>query len=377
MSSKIYINFATRKQLTSIPFVGDKVAKSIIAFRKANFPITPDTIYYIPRINLNEDVLSMIDFSSSLASPPQKHQSAIESDPCYDQLVTDVSHVIESHGSQSSATCVPDHILGDLSQHCNEGTGSVHSTNGDPHVISPQIRSEHRFSQEGDGGVLRTTNYSRYRQSPGGHGYGRRHIDCAEMENTRHAHFEEEEDSNDVQRRRPPQHVQSAGYEDYAGGNIRFCKPSTLPKNLMFDGKANWNLFKTKFLRYAQAARWSNEERRDALCWSVTGKAGEYYSLLMEMNENMSYRKILSEFDKRFRGDELPETLQAKFQSECQEQDEPLRDWADRILTLAAKAYKDLSRVVGSPTCHFEILSGMLRQGSWTACCCGKSEEFF
>ena len=43
-----------------------------------------------------------------------------------------------------------------------------------------------------------------------------------------------------------------------------------------------------------------------------------------------------------FKREELPETLQARFQNECQEEGEALRDWADRILTLAAKAYKDL-----------------------------------
>ena len=40
--------------------------------------------------------------------------------------------------------------------------------------------------------------------------------------------------------------------------------------------------------------------------------------------------------------EELPETLQDHFQNEFQDEDEPLREWADRILTLAAKAYKHL-----------------------------------
>ena len=52
----------------------------------------------------------------------------------------------------------------------------------------------------------------------------------------------------------------------------------------------------------------------------------------------------MSEFEKRFKREELPETLQALFQNECDCQDEGefLRDWADRIFTLAVKACKDL-----------------------------------
>ena len=48
----------------------------------------------------------------------------------------------------------------------------------------------------------------------------------------------------------------------------------------------------------------------------------------------------MSEFEKSFKREELPETLQALFQKECdcKDEGETLRDWADRILTLAAKA---------------------------------------
>ena len=56
----------------------------------------------------------------------------------------------------------------------------------------------------------------------------------------------------------------------------------------------------------------------------------------------MSFQKIMTEFDKRFRGDELPETLQAKFQVESQTSEESLRDWSDRIMVLGVKAYQGL-----------------------------------
>ena len=49
----------------------------------------------------------------------------------------------------------------------------------------------------------------------------------------------------------------------------------------------------------------------------------------------------MSELGKGLKREDLPETLQACVQNECQDEGETLRDWADRILTLAAKAYKD------------------------------------
>ena len=119
-------------------------------------------------------------------------------------------------------------------------------------------------------------------------------------------------------------------------------KPPVLPKNLVFDGKSNWTLFKQKFESYATAAGWTDDKKTDMLIWRLKGKAADFYVLLRNMNEDLSYKHLISEFRKRFKREELPETLQARFQNECQDESETLRDWADRILTLAAKAYKDL-----------------------------------
>ena len=128
-----------------------------------------------------------------------------------------------------------------------------------------------------------------------------------------------------------------------ASRNSADSKPPVLPKNLEFDGKTNWTLFKQKFESYASAAGWNDEKKTDMLIWGLKGKAADFYVLLNNMNEDLTYKHLMSEFGKRFKREELPETLQARFQNECQEEGEALRDWADRILTLAAKAYKDLS----------------------------------
>ena len=60
-------------------------------------------------------------------------------------------------------------------------------------------------------------------------------------------------------------------------------RPPVLPRHLQFDGKSSWNLFKQKFTRYAASSGWSMDDKRDAFCWCVSGKAGDYYSLLMQL----------------------------------------------------------------------------------------------
>ena len=121
---------------------------------------------------------------------------------------------------------------------------------------------------------------------------------------------------------------------------IRNTAELSLPKNLEFDGKTNWILFNQTFESYAAAAGWTDDKKTDMLVWGLKGKAADFYGLLCNMNEDLSFKHLISEFGKRFKRGELPETLQARFQNECQDESETLRDWADRILTLTAKAYR-------------------------------------
>ena len=66
-------------------------------------------------------------------------------------------------------------------------------------------------------------------------------------------------------------------------------KPPVLPKNLVFDEKTNWTLFKQKFESYATAAGWTDEKETDMLIWGLKGKAVDFYALLCNMNEELSY----------------------------------------------------------------------------------------
>ena len=111
-----------------------------------------------------------------------------------------------------------------------------------------------------------------------------------------------------------------------------------LPKNLSYDGKTNWLAFKQKFTRYATACEWTSEECLNCLCWCLTDKAADFYAILMERNEHLTYRRLMSRIGIK----ELAETAQTRFQQATQESGESLEDWADRILTLATKAFKRL-----------------------------------
>jgi len=148
----------------------------------------------------------------------------------------------------------------------------------------------------------------------------------------------EEEESSDSDEE--VHRVRVAGTK--AGTKNATLRPSTLPNKLEFDGDSNWQLFKKKFVRYAEASGWSSRQKKDALCWSLKGKAGEFYTMLCEVGDEPSYKRLMQKLDKRFKGDELEETLQAKFRCAQQREDETLLDWSDRVLMLGAKAFKGL-----------------------------------
>ena len=139
--------------------------------------------------------------------------------------------------------------------------------------------------------------------------------------------------------RREPKNA--SGYvrrEEYEGerGQMGRGKSVSLPMSLKFDGKSNWKALYAKFSRYAEG------ECRDQLCWCLDGKASEYYALLVERNQDIGYMDLIRKLEKRFGFRELPETAQVQFNNARQTPDELLEDWADRVLSLATRAFRDL-----------------------------------
>ena len=122
----------------------------------------------------------------------------------------------------------------------------------------------------------------------------------------------------------------------------RHGNPRKHPKALRFDGKTNWLSFKKKFDSYRKVMRWSEEESKDYLMWSLEGKALDFLTITKIDLEKYSFRKIMKKLETRFGVKELTETSKAKFRQAFQKQDESLEDWADRVMTLATPAFVDL-----------------------------------
>ncbi|XP_076101128.1 uncharacterized protein LOC143070916 [Mytilus galloprovincialis] len=116
-------------------------------------------------------------------------------------------------------------------------------------------------------------------------------------------------------------------------------KVTNAPKNIKYDGKGNWQAFFTKFARFCE---WGPQECKDQLCWCLEGKASEYYALLTERDWEVSYRELVEKLHKRFSFKALPETARVQFNNARQAPEESLEDWANRVLSFATRAYRNL-----------------------------------
>ena len=118
-------------------------------------------------------------------------------------------------------------------------------------------------------------------------------------------------------------------------------KLQQLPKTLQYDGNSSWQAFHSKFRKYAGILEWSEAEKRDYLCLCLTDKASEFYALNTDKQE-VTYAEMVEKLEKRFGFRELPETAMVNFSGAQQGADETLDDWADRVLTIAGKAFREL-----------------------------------
>ena len=71
-------------------------------------------------------------------------------------------------------------------------------------------------------------------------------------------------------------------------------------KSLKYTGKTSWKVFYTKLRGYARTAEWTEEQKKDQLLWSLEDKAGEYFTLLLERDPQITYPEIIEKLEKRF-----------------------------------------------------------------------------
>ncbi|MES9883358.1 MAG: helix-hairpin-helix domain-containing protein [Sedimenticola sp.] len=119
-------------------------------------------------------------------------------------------------------------------------------------------------------------------------------------------------------------------------------KMVNIPKTLTYDGRNSWQAFYAKFSKYAEVQGWSENECKDYLCWCLEGKASEFYALLIERNTKIDFFDLATKLEKRFGFKDLPETAHIQFMQARQLPQESLDEWADKVLTLATRAFQSL-----------------------------------
>ncbi|VDH93039.1 Hypothetical predicted protein [Mytilus galloprovincialis] len=108
-------------------------------------------------------------------------------------------------------------------------------------------------------------------------------------------------------------------------------------------GKANGKPFIPSSLVTLRLLSGQTNKKREQLCWCLDDAASEYYTLMLENNKSATFTKIISNMNKRFCHQELPETSQVQFQTSAQGEMETLEECSERVLTLATRAYSRYS----------------------------------
>jgi len=114
---------------------------------------------------------------------------------------------------------------------------------------------------------------------------------------------------------------------------------------------------------------WDDQECRDYLNWCLEGKALDYFTIETHMGQMYSYKEIMRRMESRFGSKDLHETSKAKFQQASQRAGETLEDWADRVLTLATPAFRDLPEKYGQREAIMKFCQGCLDKDAGKHAC--------
>ncbi|MEW8542881.1 MAG: hypothetical protein AB2693_05050, partial [Candidatus Thiodiazotropha sp.] len=129
----------------------------------------------------------------------------------------------------------------------------------------------------------------------------------------------------------------------YTQALFRQNYPQQLPKSLYFDpAKTKWEAFYLKFNNYAREKNWSSDECKSNLMYVLEGKAAEFFASLHEREPTLPFFDIIRRLESRFGYRELQETSNLAFMNSTQNKGEKLEEWADRVLTLATRAFRGL-----------------------------------
>ena len=401
--SAVSINFATLDQLQTIPGVKEKLARAILSVRENSGNITPDVLLTLTRGKIPYNVIDNIDFTFDEALADEEDslfetlESTVKKDPSEGlhvqwggaaSLFASAHKASENLGTlRGFTTPSKEDIIPDMSSSYSmkkpippTAAETPRVTHGDLDNLIGQLRKAQEIisltpfpdvrTKPAESGLTHLATSASYLSRPDAFagatvpplepkipvsrdGNFARNFTVPER---RRLQFE---DRSNPQIPKPAPTV-SFDLGEPAVSDIGGIAPmpdmraierqrkhtmdvmKALPKGLIFDGKSNWFAFKHKFSLYASQLGWTPEDCFNCLCWSLRGKAADFYAILLEQKHTLNYRQLLNMLESRFGAKQLPATAQGLFQQATQAPRETLEDWADRLMTLATHAFKDL-----------------------------------
>ncbi|VDI19471.1 Hypothetical predicted protein [Mytilus galloprovincialis] len=128
---------------------------------------------------------------------------------------------------------------------------------------------------------------------------------------------------------------------------VNYKPPSTpdkygpsAPKLAIFDGKSDWRPYFLQFSTIADRYKWTDEQRLFKLIELLRDRALKYYSNRVKSLQ-ANYKLFCQKFNEKFGKKELPHILRRLLQDLRQENEENLRDFAERAQELAVDGYPD------------------------------------
>lgn len=353
MAHRINVNTASIDELKTLPGIGIRTAESIIAYRTSVGWLNEDSFTAIPYLRVSPELLDMVTFSL-----PERYQQQ-------EEISRMTKAVDRAARSRSVYRDTPDDVEWDIPP-----VRSEYRTQDTPYLedlYNPRSARHRERLQHQDMGYRRESEYYERsvpssRPSSFNSLYGNPEYDGSQRSQSMTSHYQQDNFG-------PYNHPRVGNFprqEDYGRPEIRrvpdrrndqqsTTKPkeekkgkdaskrlASIPRTLTYNGKTGWKAFYTKFTMYAESQGWSAKECKDGLCMCLEGKASDFYATNIADQEGLEYFDMVKKFEKRFGYQELPETAMIAFNTSHQTSEESLDDWADRVLELATKAYRNL-----------------------------------
>ena len=115
----------------------------------------------------------------------------------------------------------------------------------------------------------------------------------------------------------------------------------SIPKSMTFNGSGSWQAFYSKFKAFADQVAWSCAQRKNELHWCLEGHASVFFSNLLDREPLLEFDELVARLENRYGCIVPPQAVQMQLASARQGKEEHIRDWADRVLDMATRAFPE------------------------------------